>query len=109
MNAAIGGGIIAINSALNYRAISPFEDLKITIRSADDYKQVVAWLFALGYAWSDDSKTQCELFYGVLPEFLYVSYNANIYFDLPNGETYKCVGGLYVHGLLQTKFSKGGC
>lgn len=107
MNAAIHGGIIAVDTALNYRSISPFENLKITIRDYDEYKRVLAELLALGYAWSDDYKTQNELFYGVLPEYLYASFDANIYFETPHSETYKCVGSLYVKGLLQTKISKG--
>lgn len=107
MNAAVQGGIVAVDTALNYLSISPFENLKITIRDSEEYKQVVAQLFGLGYAWSDDSKTQSELFYGILPEFLYASYDANIYFEVPNSEAYKCVGALYVNSLLQTKISKG--
>lgn len=107
MNAAVHGGIVAVDTALNYLAISVFQNLKIMIRDAEEYKRVVAQLFRLGYAWSDDSNTQSELFYGVLPEFLYASYDANIYFDVPNSEAYKCVGGLYMNSLLQNKISKG--
>ena len=108
MNVAVlNGGIVAVDTALNYRSISPFENLKITIRDYAEYKSTLTDLLALGYAWSDDSKTQSELFYGVLPEFLHASYDANIYFEIPESEPYKCVGALYVKGLLQTKNSKG--
>ena len=109
MNAAVSVESIAGFTALNYRTISTFQDLKINIQSFDDYDQIKAWLFAIGYAWSDDDKTQRELYFSALPECVYAAHDGNLYFDALDsvGVTeYKCVGGLYVKSLLEIKASQ---
>ncbi len=71
---------------LNYRKISPFQDLKILIADQQELKQAVAVLLKHGYAWSDGHQTQSELFYGAQHEHIYASFDANITFSVPFDE-----------------------
>jgi hypothetical protein len=104
MNVAVKDGLmIGGISGLDHRSISPFKDLKIRILDHENFKQVLSWLFALGYAWSDDKDTQKQLYYGVLPEYLYASHDANLYFSVDDDEEHKEVGSLYVQSMLFDK------
>lgn len=107
MNVAVKDGLmIGGVSGLDHRSISPFKDLKIRILDHDDFKQVLVWLFALGYAWSDDKETRAELYYGVLPECLYASHDANLYFSIDDDTEHQEVCVSYVQGLIVDKANK---
>jgi len=107
MNVAVKDGLMMGGiSGLDHRSISPFKDLKIQILNHEDFKQVLSWLFALGYAWSDDKETRNELYYGVLPEYLYASHDANLYFSISDDTERQEVGVSYVQGLIVDKANK---
>ncbi|OTG87925.1 hypothetical protein [Acinetobacter sp. ANC 3813] len=96
---------IAVKYTLNYSAISTFEDLKIDIQNAKEYAEIVRLLLALGYAWNDDRNTLNELYYGRVPEFIYVCRDACIYFASPSNYSFKAVGILYIRSLYTNKLS----